>query len=215
MLYKKKKTPLKMNKKIPMTKKKVTKKLLKKMKNHKMSKNKTKKVNYIKSYRTTLLQPRKFTFSYKSFNFKLNFILDSKYKPKLVSSKKIYVFKNKNVGQCKTTKHRTICFSRKRCIKPYSYYKKRCARYLSQATVSTNTQQHSAPDGSLEDVTDSEKNTNTTSNATTANNTKVVCKELPREPTKPYWSRKPSSTSKNIKVKRIPELEIKHFYFTL
>ena len=55
---------------------------------------------------------------------------DPTYKPKLVSSKKIYVFKNKNVGQCKTTRRNLRCFSRKRCIKRHSYYKKRCVRYL-------------------------------------------------------------------------------------
>ena len=64
---------------------------------------------------------------------------------------------------------------------------------LSQDTVSTNTQQHvnSAPDGSLEDVTDSHVDTNTTSNATTAKNTKAAFEELLRDTTEPWLSREP------------------------
>ena len=91
---------------------------------------------------------------------------------------------------------------------------------LSHDSVSTNTQQPaiSAPDGSGEDVTDSEMDTNTTSNATTADTTKVVCEELPRESTKPWLSRKLSSTSKNIELKQMLEMEInlkRSFEFTL
>ena len=54
----------------------------------------------------------------------------SSYKPKLVSTKKIYVYKNKNVGQCKTTSRTLRCFSRKRCVKRHYYYKKQCIKYL-------------------------------------------------------------------------------------
>ena len=91
---------------------------------------------------------------------------------------------------------------------------------LSQDTVSSNTQPPaiSAPDGSGEDVTDSDVDTNTTSNATTADTTKAVCEELPRESTKPWLSRKLSSTSKNIEPKQMLEMEInlkRSFEFTL
>ena len=81
---------------------------------------------------------------------------------------------------------------------------------LSQDSVFTNTQPpaNSATDGSLKDVSDSEKDTNTTSNATTANTTKVVCEELPEEPTELWLSRKLSSTSKNIEPKQMLEMEI-------
>ena len=68
---------------------------------------------------------------------------------------------------------------------------------LSQDTVSSNTQPPaiSAPDGSGKDATDSDVDTITTSNATTADTTKAVCEELLEEPTEPWLSRKPSSTS--------------------
>ena len=92
---------------------------------------------------------------------------------------------------------------------------------LSQDTVSSNTQPpaSSAPDGSLEDVTDSDVDTNTTSNATTADTTKAAFEELLEDTTEPWLSRKPSSTSKNIEPKQMLEMEIKHsnlvvfFYF--
>ena len=52
------------------------------------------------------------------------------YKPKLLSVRKQYVFRNKNVGQCRVTRRTLRCFSRKRCVKRHAYYKKRCVKYL-------------------------------------------------------------------------------------
>ena len=88
--------------------------------------------------------------------------------------------------------------------------KKDVSDILSQDSVSSNTQPPaiSAPDGSGEDVTDSDVDTNTTSNATTADTIKAVCEELPEESSEPWLSRKPSSTSKNIKPKQMLEMEI-------
>ena len=53
----------------------------------------------------------------------------SSYKPILISTKKVTVYKNKNVGQCKSTSRTIRCFTRKRCVKRHYYHKKQCIKY--------------------------------------------------------------------------------------
>ena len=49
---------------------------------------------------------------------------------KLFSKKTIFVFRNKNVGQCKNAKRTVRCFFRSQCVKRNSNYKNRCVKYL-------------------------------------------------------------------------------------
>ena len=53
----------------------------------------------------------------------------SKYKPKLISSRRVFDYRNKNLGECKKESVKLRCFSRKRCVKKHGSYKLRCIKF--------------------------------------------------------------------------------------
>ena len=62
----------------------------------------------------------------------LFFILDpghSKFKPKLISSRRVFIYRNKKIGKCEKSSRELRCFFRKRCVKRHRYHRRRCIRF--------------------------------------------------------------------------------------